>query len=328
MTDLVSTKNTYGQTLIELGIENDDVFIVEADLMKASGSEPFKDMFPERYINVGIAEQNLVGVASGLAAMGEVPFASTFANFVSQRACDQVVISVAYNKFNVKLIGSYAGLSSEKNGGTHISVMDMAIMRCIPNMVVLAPGDIQELSQSIKAAYFHKGPVYIRMSRSLPDSILPTTNNFKIGKVYQYGDGTDLTIASTGLCTHIALQAQTELKNKGINARVLHVPSLKPTDRKQIIKCARETGAIVTVEDHSIFGGLGGLISEIVTKTSPVPVTNIGLDDTFGLTANLEFQLKYFNITVENISYNAEEILKMKCNIINIGGKEKNEQFY
>jgi transketolase len=214
MTDLLSTKKIYGKTLLELGEKNEDVFVVEADLMKASGSGPFKDKFPERYINVGIAEQNLVGTASGLAAMGEVPFASTFANFMSQRACDQVVISVAYNKFNAKLVGSYAGLSSEKNGGTHISVLDLAIMRCIPNMAVLAPGDVYELSDALKAAYFYEGPVYIRMPRSLPENILPKADNFEIGEAYQYGNGNDLTIASTGLATHIALEAKSELGKK------------------------------------------------------------------------------------------------------------------
>ncbi len=312
MTSLVYTKEIYGNTLTDLGEVSKDVFVVEADLMKALGSETFKEKFPDRHINVGVAEQNLVGVAAGLAAMGRIPFASTFANFISQRAADQVVISVAYNNFNVKLIGSYAGLSSEKNGGTHISVMDIAIMRAIPNMTVIAPGDIHELSQALEAAYIYEGPVYIRMPKMLPKNIFGDSNKFIIGKGYQFQGGKNLTIVSTGISTHIAIRAQKELEKDGIYAGVLHLPTLKPADTELIVECSENTEALITVEDHSKYGGLGGLVSEIVTKINPVPVFSIGLDDVFGLTADLDFQLDYFGITVENICSKSKEIIGFK----------------
>ena len=312
MIDLVSTKSTYGNTLVELGDKNSDIFVVEADLMKASGSDSFRDKYPNRHINVGIAEQNLVGVAAGLAAMGRIPYASTFANFMSQRAADQVMMSVAYNKFNVKLVGTYAGLTSEKNGGTHISVLDLAMMRCLPNMTVIVPGDTIELTQVIIAVSETMDPTYIRMARSIAKSLFDTSHNFEIGNGYQFDSGKDVTLISTGITTNIAFDALKVLKGERINPRLIHLPTLKPADADLIIKCAKETGAIITIENHSIYGGLGSLVSEIVTKEYPVPVFSIGINDKFGLTAKLDFQLKYFGITIENIISRVKEIIKLK----------------
>jgi len=309
MNKLFASADTYGNTLLELGKTNPDIFAVDADLMKASGSRAFKDAYPERHINVGVAEQNLVSLSSGLAAMGRIPFASTMANFMSQRACDQVTISAAYNKFNVKLVGSFAGLSQEKNGGTHIGVLDIAVMRCLPNMTVLAASDQRELKDILVAAAKKEGPVYIRMARYLPDGLFPKDYSFVIGKGYQIGDGSDITIISTGITSMIALDSLEILKKDGISARMIHIPSLKPLDKEIIIKCARETKAIITIEDHSIYGGLGGLVSELTAQVYPTRVTRIGMEDVFGLTATLDFQFKHFGISVENIIKKAKELL-------------------
>jgi transketolase len=314
---LISTKDTYGNTLVELGEQNNNIFVIEADLMKASGSKPFMLRFPDRHINVGVAEQNLVDVAAGIALMGNIPYACTMANFMSQRACDQVFLGASYNNLNVKLIGSYAGLSQEKNGGTHISIMDYAIMRCLPNMKVIAPADLEELKQVLIETSTDIGPTYISMSRVLPENILDNGYTFKIGKACKIGDGRDLTIISTGLTTHIAIESLEELKEIGINARLIHLPTLKPVDYDSVINSAKETGAIITIENHSIYGGLGSLISEIVTSSYPVPVIKLGINDTFGLTASLDFQLEYFGLTSKNIMSSAKKILELKLIKIN-----------
>jgi transketolase len=310
--ELMASADIYGNTLVEMGQENEDIFVVEADLMKASGSKPFKEKFPNRHVNVGVAEQNLVGVAAGLASMGRIPFACTMSNFMSQRACDQVTIAVAYNKFNVKLVGCFAGLSQEKNGGTHIGVMDISIMRCLPNMKVFVPADRKELYQILKAVVDVEGPTYIRMARYLPDSIFENSYRFEIGKGLQISNGSDLTLVSTGISVMVALDSLSELKKDGIDARLVHLPNIKPADIDLIIKCAKETGAIITIEDHSIFGGVGSLISEVVSENYPVVVSRLGMNDMFGLTATLDFQLNYFGISVENVVSKAKEIIKRK----------------
>jgi len=309
--DLVPAANTYSKTLVELASANSDIFVLEADLMKASGSKVFKDKFPDRHINIGIAEQNLVGVSAGLAAMGRIPFAFAMANFMSQRAADQVTISAAYNNFNVKLVGGYAGLSQEKNGGTHISIMDMAIMRNLPNMKVIVPSDLREVSQVLKFAAGDTGPSYIRLSRCLPENLFGSSYDFVPLKAYQVGNGTDLTIISTGITTCIALEAASLLESNGIASRVLHMPTIKPADKDSIVRCAKQTNAIITIEDHSICGGLGGMVAEIISEHYPARLYRIGFDDSFGITADLEYQLKHFGISVENIIDKSKKILKL-----------------
>jgi transketolase len=297
----VNVKDVYGGTLVELGSQYPDLFVIEADLMKASGSSPFLEAFADRHINVGIAEQNLIGVAAGIAAVGGIPFASTMANFMTQRAGDQFVIAAGYNQFNVKLVGSYAGLTQEKNGGTHISVLDMAVARAVPNMSVVVPGDCIELAEAMRVVAGLAGPVYLRMPKLLAADVLQPRQPFRFGRARQFGDGTDVTVVSTGLTTAIAIEALDALSGEGIAGRVLHVPTIKPAPREAIAQCAAETRAFVTVENHSVNGGLGGLVAEIVSELHPRPVRRIGLPDEFGLTATLEFQLEHFGITVPGI---------------------------
>ncbi len=305
----VELKTVYGEVLVELGADNPDIFVVEADLMKASGSKPFLENYPDRHINVGVAEQNLVGIAAGIAAAGGIPFACTMANFMAKRACDQVAMSVAYNMFNVKLVGCYAGLTQEKNGGTHISFMDIGVMRSMPGMTVLVPGDSEEFRQAVRAASVFQGPVYIRMPKLLQGSLPGKTYEFEIGPCYQYGNGNDLTIIATGLATDIALDSLQVLEEAGIAARVLHVPTIKPLDTESVIRCARETRACITIEDHATVGGLGGLIAETLTAACPVPLARIGMQDAFGLTADLEFQLEHFGITASHVAAEAIRLL-------------------
>jgi len=303
---------TYGTVLTELGRDNPDIFVVEADLMKASGTRPFMEAYPDRHINVGVAEQNLVSLAAGLAAMDRVPFACTMANFISQRACDQVTISVAFNKFNVKLVGCYAGLSQEKNGATHISIMDIAIMRCLPNMKVIIPSDQRELADVLSFAAKDVGPLYIRMPRVLPRSLFDDSYKFSFNKGYQVKDGNDLTLISNGISSSVAVDALDELKKEGIDAGLVHLPVVKPVDIELILKVATKTSALITVEDHSVFGGLGGLVSEIVSENRSAIVARIGLKDMFGITANLDFQLNYFGISTKNIVKTAKYVLGRK----------------
>lgn len=310
--DRIATKDIYGEVLVELGDARPDIFVVEADLMKASGSKPFFETYPDRHINVGVAEQNLVGVAAGIAAAGAVPFACTMSNFMAKRACDQVAMSVAYNKFNVKLVGCYAGLTQEKNGGTHVSIIDIGVMRSLPHMTVLVPGDGEEFRQTVRAAADIEGPVYIRMAKLLRADILGRDHKFEIGRSYQYGDGSDMTIISAGLATEIALDSLEPLRKVGINARVLHMPTLKPFDSGALVRCARETGACMTVEDHSILSGLGGLVAETLSNFHPTRLVRIGMEDAFGLTASLDFQLQHFGISVENIVNRAKDLVASK----------------
>jgi transketolase len=310
--EMVGTQETYGKVLVELGEKSKDIFVLEADLMRCSGSKLFEDRFPDRHIQVGIAEQNLVGVAAGLAAMGRIPFASTFANFLTQRACDQIVMSMGYNKFNVKLVGSFAGISSGDNGGTHISVCDIAITRCIPNMKVIDPGDCNEFRQTIIAASKDNSPTYIRQARGPMKTIFADDHKFEIGKGYKFGNGKDITLISSGITTSLALDSLPMLKENGIDARLIHLPTIKPVDFELIIESAKSTGAILTIENHSIFGGIGGIVSEIVSKNYPVIMDYIGLGDTWGLNAPLVFQLNYFGFTSENILNKSRELLKRK----------------
>ena len=308
----VSVQKTYGETLLELGHSNPLLYSVEADLMKASGGIPFAEAFPDRHIQVGIAEQNLIGVAAGLAAMGKIPFASTFANFISQRSCDQAVNSVCYNKFNVKICGSYSGLSSEKNGGTHIGVEDIAIFRCMPNMAVIVPGDCVELKSAMKVASEYDGPVYLRIARGPMPTIFPKDYEFKMGESVTLSEGTDISLLTTGITTWEGINAVKSLKARGISVLHIHFPTIKPIDQEEIIRAAKVTGRIVTVENHSRFGGFGGLVSEIVCEHYPVPVFRLGMNDCFGETADLAYLTEKYGINSKHIFNVIEALMKVQ----------------
>lgn len=302
----------YAETLVKLGREDERIVVLEADLMKASGSGPFKDAFPARHFNVGIAEQNLVGVAAGFASMGKIPFASAFAGFLSQRACDQDVNAVCFNNLDVKLVGTYGGLTQEKNGGMHIGVEDLAIFRSMPNMTIVVPCDCVELASALGAIARHRGPVYLRLARGPLRTVLPNDYQFILGKAVVLAEGTDVSLVTTGITTWEGKTACETLRARGISVRHIHVPTIKPIDRAEIVRAACETGLIVTVENHSRMGGLGSAVTEIVCDERPVPVTRLGIDDRFGQTATLDWLIKEYGISSGHIVSAVETIPRRK----------------
>ena len=277
-----ATREAYGVALAELGKSNDKIVALDADLSGSTKSADFKKVFPERFFNVGIAEQNLIGMAAGMANVGLIPFASTFAMFATGRAYEQVRNSVAYPHLNVKIVGSHSGLTVGEDGATHQALEDISLMRGIPGMVVLVPSDATETTEAIKAAAAYVGPVYIRTGRMAVEDIHPDGCNFQIGKGEVLKDGNDVAIIATGICVKMALDAASTLEEEGIKARVINMSTIKPIDEELILKAAKECGKIVTVEEHSIIGGLGSAVSEVVTSHHPVIVKRVGIKDQFG----------------------------------------------
>jgi transketolase len=258
---------------------------------------------------MGIAEANMIGTAAGLAAAGKIPFASTFAIFAVGRAWEQVRQSVAYPKANVKIVATHSGITVGEDGGSHQSIEDIAIMRAVPNMTVIVPADGVETRLAIRAAAAYKGPVYVRLGRNKVPTIFAADHSFAIGKGCLLRDGSDLTFVGTGLMTAQALAAAEILQTRGISARVVHIGTVKPLDEELIIDAARETGAIVTVEEHSIVGGLGGAVAELLAERCPVPLTRVGINDRFGLSGKAEELMKYFGLMPENLVEAAKEVL-------------------
>jgi len=297
----LDVKKTYVDTMIKLARKDNRIVVVEADAAKCSGSVKFSQEFPERFFQVGIAEQNLVGVCAGLSSMGLIPFCSAFACFISQRSCDQALNSVAYNNFNVKLIGTYAGITTERNGGTHMSVEDIAIYRSMPNMIVLEPGDCLEFEQMIETIAKYEGAVYLRVSRGPLPTVMPEDYKFVLGKSVLMREGKDVTLISAGYMTIESIKACDILNSCGISVRHIHMPTIKPIDEEAVLKAARETGAIVTVENHSILGGLGSAVTETVCSSCPVIVKRLGMDDMFGDTASIDWLMEKYKMSAKHI---------------------------
>lgn len=279
----IATRESYGNALVELGKAHEDLVVLDADLSGATKTGVFKKEFPDRHINCGIAEGNMMGVAAGIAATGKVPFASSFAMFAAGRAYEQVRNSIGYPKLNVKIGATHAGISVGEDGATHQCNEDLALMRTIPGMVVLNPSDDIEAKAAVKAAYEHDGPVYMRFGR-LP---IPVINDradykFEIGKGVQLRDGKDLTIVATGLVVSAALEAAEKLSADGVEPRVINIHTIKPLDEEIILKAAEETGKIVTVEEHSVIGGLGSAVCDVLSAKRPTQVLKLGIQDTFG----------------------------------------------
>ncbi len=312
MSSMIATRDAYGETLAELGAENSAVVALDADLSGSTKTGVFAKKFPERFFNMGIAEANMVGTAAGLAAVGKVPFVSTFAIFAVGRAWEQVRQSVAYPKANVKIVATHGGVTVGEDGGSHQSVEDIAIMRAVPNMTVIVPADGIETKGAIRAAAAYKGPVYVRLGRNKVPTIFPPDHRFEIGKGCELRDGRDLTFVTTGLMTAAAITAAEELAKEGISARVVHIATIKPLDREIVLKAARETGAIVTAEEHSIIGGLGGAVAELLGEEHPAPLKRVGVRDRFGTSGKAEELLKYFGLTPEGLVEAAREVLQKK----------------
>ena len=279
----IATRESYGHALVELGKEHEEVAVLDADLAEATKTGIFKKEFPERHIDCGIAECNMMGIAAGLAATGKVPFASSFAMFAAGRAFEQIRNSIGYPHLNVKIGATHAGISVGEDGATHQCNEDIALMRTIPGMVVINPSDDVEARAAVKAAYEHQGPVYLRFGRLA----VPVINDrpdykFEIGKGVVLKEGTDLTIVATGLCVNESLMAAAKLEEEGIHAQVINIHTIKPIDADLIAEAAKKTGKIVTVEEHSVIGGLGSAVCDVLCEREPVKVLKIGMNDVFG----------------------------------------------
>lgn len=298
-----ATRESFGEALCELAESNKDIVVFDADLAAATKTGVFKKAFPDRFFDCGIAEGNMIGVAAGLAASGKIPVAASFAMFATGRAFEQIRNSVAYPELNVKIAGSHAGISTGEDGATHQCIEDMGIMRAIPNMVVLNPADHWEMKAATKAAIEYNGPVYIRLGRLAIDSFNdPETYSFELGKGITLHEGDDVAVIATGLVVNEALKAVKELEAEGVNARLINIHTLKPIDREIIVKAAKETGRIITVEEHNVIGGLADAVCEVVTEECPVKVTKIGVQDCFGYSGPAWELLDKFGLTAPHIA--------------------------
>ena len=305
-----ATRDSFGEAVTELAAQNPNIVVLDADLAEATKTITFKNKYPERFFDCGIAEANMIGIAAGLAACGKIPFAASFAMFSAGRAFEQVRNSVAYPHLNVKVIGSHAGISVGEDGATHQCCEDIALMRSIPGMVILNPADHYEMVAAIKAAAEYVGPVYIRLGRLAVDSV---NNNkdykFEIGKGITLRDGKDITVVATGLMVGEAVKAVKSLEAQGIDARLIDIHTIKPLDRELILKAAKETGRIVTVEEHNVIGGLGEAVSSLLSEECPTPVTKIGVNDCFGHSGPALDLLKQFGLSAENIEATVKSVL-------------------
>lgn len=296
-----STRQAYGEALVELGKINENIVVLDADLTKSTKTNLFQKEFPNRHINVGIAEADLMAMAAGMATCGKIPFASTFAMFAAGRAFDQIRNSIAYPKLNVKIAPTHAGISVGEDGGSHQSVEDIALMRAIPGMVVLSPADATETKKMVFAAAKYEGPVYLRMGRLDTEVLFDDNYDFQIGKINTLKEGTDVTIAATGILVEEALKAASVLSKEGISARVLNVGTIKPLDEETILKAAKETKFIITAEEHSVVGGLGSAISEYLSENHPTKIKKLGVFDKFGQSGTGNELLIKYELTAEKI---------------------------
>ena len=312
MAEKIATREAYGNALAELG-EKYDFVVLDADLAAATKTGVFKKKFPERFFDCGIAEGNMMSVAAGIATTGKVVFASSFAMFAAGRAYEQVRNSIGYPHLNVKIGATHAGITVGEDGATHQCVEDFALMRAIPGMTVINPADATEARAAVEAAINFKGPVYMRFGRyAVPVLFDKDDYKFELGKGVEMRDGSDLTIVATGMMVGMALEAAETLAAKGISARVINIHTIKPIDKDIILKAARETGAIVTAEEHSIIGGLGSAVAEVVAEGCPIPVVRLGVNDEFGHSGKVPPLLEMYGLTPENIVAKAEAALALK----------------
>ena len=308
----VATREAYGDSLKVLGDNNPAVVVLDADLSKSTKTVVFAKAHPDRFINVGIAEQNMMGIAAGFATSGKIPFVSTFAMFATGRAFEQVRNSVCYPKLNVKIAATHAGLTVGEDGASHQSIEDVSLMRSLPNMTVIVPADAEETKQAVAYAAQHKGPVYLRLGRMAVPDVVGEGYKFELGKAVQLAEGKDVTLVATGVMVAAALEAAKTLTAEGISARVLNIHTIKPIDRVAIEKAAVETGALVTCEEHSIIGGLGSAVAEVLAETKPAPLERVGVQDTFGESGTPAELLKKYGLTAEDIVAAAKKAISRK----------------
>ncbi len=308
----IATRDAYGAALCELAEKIEDFVVLDADLAAATKTGVFKKAYPERFYNCGIAEQNLMSVAAGFAATGKTVFASSFAMFAAGRAFEQVRNSIGYPKLNVKIGATHAGISVGEDGATHQCCEDIALMRTIPGMTIINPADATEAKKAVFAAAEMDGPVYMRFGRLAVPVVFDDDYKFEIGKGVELKSGTDVTVIATGLMVSEALQAYDMLAEEGISARIINMATIKPIDRDIIIKAAKETGAIVTAEEHSVIGGLGSAVAEVVCEECPVPVVKVGVNDTFGMSGPANELLDIFGLRAKDIVEKAKQAIAKK----------------
>ena len=308
----IATRDAYGEALAELGAVNENIVVLEADLSKSTKTSDFKKVYPERHFNMGIAEQNMLGVAAGFAAAGKIPFASSFAVFATGRAYDQIRNSIAYPNLNVKIAATHAGLTVGEDGGSHQMLEDIALMRALPNMTVIVPADGIETKQAINAAAEYEGPVYIRMGRPKVPVLFDENYTFEIGKGVVLKEGTDVTLVGTGIMVSKAVEAAELLAAEGISAAVVNISTIKPLDAELIVAQAQKTGAIVTCEEHNIYGGLGSAVAELLVENCPVPMARVGVADKFGESGLPDELLEKYGLTAANIAAQAKAVIAKK----------------
>lgn len=305
-------RDAFGEALQKLGGVNDKVVVLDADVASSSKSILFGKSYPERFFNVGISEANMAAMSAGLALKGKIPFINTFAAFMILRAGDPIRSLIAYQKLNVKVCGTYAGLSDSYDGASHHAIADIAFMRAVPNMTVISVSDAVETELAVKAVAEFEGPVYLRLSRAAAPIIYDDSYKFEIGKGVQLTEGKDVTIVATGYMVHKALEAAESLKAKGIQARVVNIHTIKPIDKDLLIKCSKETGAVVTAEEHNIHGGLGSAAAEVLAVAQPVPMEFVGVEDTFTESGDYDQLLDKYGLSAENIIKKVEQVIKRK----------------
>ena len=297
----IATRESYGKKLAELGRKNKDIVVLDADLAEATKTNIFAKEFPDRFFDMGIAEANMMGTAGGLATCGKIPYASTFAMFAAGRSYDQIRNSICYPNLNVKICATHCGVTVGEDGATHQMIEDISLMRTIPNLIVLSTSDDTQTRWAVEEISKIKQPVYLRLARLATPVIYEENQKFEIGKAVQIGEGTDGTIFATGVTVAESLKAKEVLAKKGIDIRVVDVHTIKPIDKEMIIKCARETKKLISIEDHNVIGGLGSAIAEVLTEEYPARLTRLGIKDTFGKSGRAEELMEYFGITAKEI---------------------------
>jgi transketolase len=308
----IATRDAYGDALVSLGKKRNDVVVLDADLSGSTKTSKFAKAFPDRFFNIGIAEQDMMGTAAGLAIGGKLPFVSTFAVFATGRAWEQVRQSICYPNLSVKIVASHAGVTVGEDGGSHQSVEDIAVMRVIPHMTVIVPADGPETLQAIEAAAEHKGPCYVRVGRNKVPTLFGDDYTFKIGKAHVFHEGKDAAIIATGIMVAEALKARDLLKSGGIDAGVINMSTIKPLDAGAVAAAAKRCGAIVTAEEHSIIGGLGGAVAEVLAESAPAPLVRIGVKDAFGTSGDYEGLLRHYGLSANDIAAAVKEVIKKK----------------
>ncbi|MCG8375310.1 MAG: transketolase family protein, partial [Chlorobiales bacterium] len=308
MAEMIAQRVAFSQALVEQGRQNDKIVVLDADLATSTLVDRFADEIPERFFQMGIAEQNMYGVAAGMSTLGLIPFCSTFACFTAKRALDQIRVMIAQPELNVKMLGAYSGILTGKTGKTHQAVEDITVFRAMPNVVTIVPVDGREVAQAVAAAVDHQGPVYLRLTRDPCPVVTPDDYEFSIGKAVNLRQGGDLSFISTGEQTGRVLAAAEFLAQEGVETTVLHVPTIKPLDQEAIIQAAG-TGLVVTAEDHTILGGLGGAVAEVLAEHRPTPMKRVGWQDVFGESGDNEDLLEKYGLTPAHVAQAGRELL-------------------